>query len=234
MGWATLLKSGAKFAGKGLQLGAELTGKAICNPGKTIKAAGTAVKTAAVGGALGYVGWHKLTSDDSVVEIVSDALVGEKTTDAISNTIHGTTEGVKELREQMGTMTQSVTQTMQGVDNRLNGISNFIGQISNGDGGQMLGNFMNNLTSGNVKGMGVMGLVLSAFLLFGRFGWMGKLAGAVLAMMTIGNNAYIQRPQAIQSGLESARGSRQSHNQIQQESHAIQEHEVEQIHRARR
>ena len=89
---------------------------------------------------------------------------------------------------------------MQGVDSKLNGISNFISQVSGGNGGEMLGGFFNNLIQGNIRGMGIMGLVLSAFLLFGRFGWMGKLAGAILAMMTIGNNAGVRQQQRVSGG----------------------------------
>lgn len=254
MGWATLLKAGAKLAGKGIKAGAELlgkaakttasatgkvvgataevaakgikstaevigkgakgavelTGKAIMHPAKTVKTTGAAVKTLAAGGALGYVGWHKLTSDDSVVEIVSDALIGEKNTQAIADRVNGTAEGIREMRTQMGTMTESVTGTMQSVDSNLSGISNFISQASGGNAGQMLGGFLNNLTSGNVRGLGIMGLVLSAFLLFGRFGWMGKLAGALLAMMTIGNNSKVMQPQGVVAGRQAAHGQQSS------------------------
>ena len=35
------------------------------------------MKTATVGAAAGYVGWEKLTTDKSVVRIVSDAVIGE-------------------------------------------------------------------------------------------------------------------------------------------------------------
>ena len=53
----------------------------------------------------------------------------------------------------------------------------------------MFGNFFKNLGSGNVSGLSIAGLVVSALLVFGRFGWLGKIAGAVLGMMMIGNNA---------------------------------------------
>ena len=52
-----------------------------------------------------------------------------------------------------------------------------------------MGNFFSNLGSGNVSGLSIAGLVVSALLIFGRFGWLGKIAGAVLGMMMIGNNA---------------------------------------------
>ena len=40
-------------------------------------------------------------------------------------------------------------------------------------------------------------LVASSLLVFGRFGWLGKIAGAVLGMMLIGNNAHVSQSQSI-------------------------------------
>ena len=61
-------------------------GKAVLHPSQTLRGAGQAVKTATIGGAVGYVGWEKLTTDKSVVRIVSDAVVGESVTDTIAGT----------------------------------------------------------------------------------------------------------------------------------------------------
>lgn len=87
--WNTVLKYGGKAA-KGVGTATTATGKsvgkAILTPSQTLRGAGQAVKTATIGGAVGYVGWEKLTSDKSVVRIVSDAVVGESVTDAIAGT----------------------------------------------------------------------------------------------------------------------------------------------------
>ena len=80
MSWASLLKAGgkaAKWAGRNAGKVLETGGKALLHPQQTLKGAGTALKTAAVGGGLGYVGWKKLTTVESVVGIVSDAIIGE-------------------------------------------------------------------------------------------------------------------------------------------------------------
>jgi hypothetical protein len=226
MSWASLLKAGGKavtWAGKN-------AGKALLHPQQTLKGAGTALKTAAVGGGLGYVGWKKLTTDESVVGIVSDAIIGEKATQKVSDTVHGAVEGVRDLKESFGNMTEKVSGAAENVDGKLNGISSFLYDVSSGNGGQMLGGFLQNLTHGNVSGMGVMGLVLSAFLVFGRFGWMAKLAGAMLAMMTIGNNSQrvlspaVQPADAVRTAQEMNTGNVRKEEQPQ---------EVEQIHRHR-
>ena len=231
MSWASLLKAGGKavkWAGRGAGKVLETGGRAILHPQQTLKGAGTALKTAAVGGGMGYVGWKKLTTDESVVGIVSDAIIGEKATQKVSDTVHGAVDGIRDLKESVGNMTEKVSGAAENVDGKLNGISSFLSDVSSGNGGEMLGGFFRNLTRGNVSGMGVMGLVLSAFLLFGRFGWMAKLAGAMLAMMTIGNNSRREvSPAAVQT--DASRNARDAMETHQEE----QPREAEQIHRRR-
>ena len=192
--WSTLLKYGGKAA-KGVGTATAATGKsvgkAVLHPSQTLRGAGQAVKTATIGGAVGYVGWEKLTTDKSVVRIVSDAVVGESVTD----TIAGTADGVRELTGKAGEAVSSVSGAGTGIDNKLNGVSNFLRQASGGGVMDMFGNFFRNLGSGNVSGLGIAGLVAAAFLIFGRFGWLGKIAGAFLGMMLIGNNAGVLRTQ---------------------------------------
>lgn len=230
MSWASLLKGAgkaAKWFGKGAVNTLEGAGKVALHPAQSLKAVGTAVKTAAVGGGLGYVGWKKLTTDESVVGIVSDAIIGKEATQKVEDTVHGAVDGIRDLKESVGGMTEKVSSAAENVDGKLNGISSFISDVSSGNGGEMLGGFLGNLTHGNVSGMGVMGLVLSSFLVFGRFGWMAKLAGAMLAMMTIGNNS--------RRGLSPSVAQTEPGRTAQAEKEMRQEEpqETEQIHRRR-
>ena len=79
MSWATVLKAGLKFMGRGAQATVKTVGHTALHPQQTIKGLGTATKTAAVGTAAGYVAWEKLTTDKSVARIVGDAVVGSDT-----------------------------------------------------------------------------------------------------------------------------------------------------------
>ena len=230
MSWASLLKAGGKavkWAGRGAGKVLETGGKAILHPQQTLKGAGTALKTAAVGGGLGYVGWKKLTTDESVVGIVSDAIIGEKNTKKVSDTVHGAVDGIRDLKDSVGGMTERVSSAAENVDGKLNGISSFFSDVSSGNGGEMLGGFLGNLAHGNVSGLGIMGLALSAFLVFGRFGWMAKIAGAMLAMMTIGNNSRRELSPVATAQADASRVA-----QAQTEMPVAQP-EVEQIHRRR-
>lgn len=193
MSWATVLKAGLKFMGSGAKATAKTVGHTVLHPQQTIKGMGTATKTAAVGAATGYVAWEKLTTDKSVARIVGDAVVGSDTIDSVGEKVEGVGNAVSNLGETASNAMNSVSEAVGGASNNLNGISNFLGSMTNGNGGNMFSNFFSNLFSGNVSGMSMLGLVASAFLIFGRFGWMGKIAGALLGMMKIGNNATLQQ-----------------------------------------
>lgn len=187
-GWASLLRIGLTYGGKALKAVSSSLGGAIVHPQRTIKGLGSAGKTLAVGAAASYVGWEKLTTDKSVARIVGDAVVGPSTIDSVSDKVEGVANTVSELKETASNAVESVNNAVTSVDSKWNGMSNFLQGVFSGNGGNMLGNFFGNLGRGNVSGLSLAGLVLSALLIFGRFGWMGKIAGAVLGMMMLGNN----------------------------------------------
>lgn len=189
MGWSSVLKAFGKWGLRGSKAAVESVGSAVVHPQRTLKGLGTATKTAAVGGAAAYVGWEKLTTDKSVARIVGDAVVGEGTIDGISEKVDGAVNSVTELKDSVGGAVSTMNDAMTNVDSKWSGMSNFLRGIFSGNGGDMMGNFFSNLGSGNVSGLSIAGLVVSALLIFGRFGWLGKIAGAVLGMMMIGNNA---------------------------------------------
>ena len=83
MGWGSFLKATLRLGGSATQATIGSAGKAIIHPATTIRNLGTATKTAVVGGGAAYVGWQKLTTDQSVVGIVSDAVIGEKATEKV-------------------------------------------------------------------------------------------------------------------------------------------------------
>lgn len=189
MGWSSVLKAFGKWGLRGGKAAVESVGGAVVHPQRTLKGLGTATKTVAVGGAAAYVGWEKLTTDKSVARIVGDAVVGEGTIDGISQKVDGAVSSVTGLTESVGGAVNTMNDAMTNVDSKWSGMSNFLRGVFSGNGGDMMGNFFSNLGSGNVSGLSIAGLVVSALLIFGRFGWLGKIAGAVLGMMMIGNNA---------------------------------------------
>ena len=136
---------------------------------------------------------EKLTTDKSVAGIVSDAVIGEKTTDKISDTLTGIGDGVRDIKDSVNGLSNGVNGAINSVDSKWEGMSGFLRALFSGHGGDMLGNFFSNIGKGNVSGMSIVGLIVSALLVFGRFGWLGKIAGAVLGMMMIGNNSSLSQ-----------------------------------------
>ncbi|MGM9854939.1 MAG: hypothetical protein ACI31B_04345 [Muribaculaceae bacterium] len=211
--WTTILRGGGRAVAS--------AGDAIIHPQRTLTGAGKAVKTAAVGGAVGYVGWEKLTTDKSVTRIVSDAVIGSDTTDAIADTV----SDVKELKTKAGEAVDAVN----GVATNMSGIGNFMHSISTGNVGDMFGNLFSNITSGKVGGMSLLGLVAAAFMTFGRFGWLSKIAGVLLGMYIIGNNsraqqaAVTERQRTNEKRQENVAVNRQN-QQMEQETPTVSRH----------
>ena len=104
--WSSLLK----YGGQAVKATGRSAGQALLQPSRTLRGAGQAVKTAAIGGAVGYVGWEKLTTDKSVVRIVSDAVVGSDASDAIAETA----SDVKALKEKAGEAIEAVAGILEG------------------------------------------------------------------------------------------------------------------------
>lgn len=77
----------------------------------------------------------------------------------------------------------------------MGGIGKFFSSLTSGNGAGMFGNLFSNIFSGKVSMMSMLGLVASALLIFGRFGWLGKIAGALLGMLLIGNNSRVVQQQ---------------------------------------
>ena len=211
--WTTILRGGGRAVAS--------AGDAIIHPQRTLIGAGKAVKTAAVGGAVGYVGWEKLTTDKSVTRIVSDAVIGSDTTDAIADTV----SDVRELKTKAGEAVDAVN----GVASNMSGIGNFMHSISTGNVGDMFGNLFSNITSGKVGGMSLLGLVAAAFMTFGRFGWLSKIAGVLLGMYIIGNNsraqqaAVTERQRTNEKRQENVAVNRQN-QQMEQEAPTVSRH----------
>lgn len=63
----------------------------------------------------------------------------------------------------------------------------------------MFGNFFNNLASGKISGWGIGALIAASYMVFGRTGLLGKVGGALMAMMMIGNNSQRQTQTVAQA-----------------------------------
>ena len=122
-----------------------------------------------------------------------DGLVGEETLDKRLEVVGKAAKGVEEDLEETGEALNGVKDGVRSFNETWGGIGTFLGNLTGGNGLNMFGNFFANLGHGNVSGLGILGLVASALLVFGRFGWLGKIAGLLMGMMLIGNNSKVER-----------------------------------------
>ena len=208
MGWFSLV---TKVVPKLWRGGTKVT-STLWNGGASVAGAGTKVvtavaknpKTTVVTGVAAYAGWDKLTNPDESI----GTAVGKTLRDGVEgvggfahDTVNGFT-GEKTVEQVRDTAT-SVVSDLQGaasetkgllgtIGDSLRGISSFLGNLFGGNGGNMFGNFLNNLTSGNISGLGIGALIAASYMIFGRTGLLGKIGGALMAMMMIGINSQRQ------------------------------------------
>jgi hypothetical protein len=201
--WSTFLKIGNKAVNNSAT---RSIGGAIIHPQRTLAGAGTAMKTAVVGTGVGYLAWENIVNDKPVARSVSDVLIGEdnvdKTLDMASN-----------AADKISSVTDKADNTLDGVNQATTswgGIGNFLQNMTNGNGFNMFGNLFGNIAQGNVSGMSILGLLLSGWLVFGRTGWLGKIAGAIMSMMLIGSNSQNQQVKPTQEQSQAQSESQSS------------------------
>ncbi len=200
------------------------------HPQRTLAGAGKAVKTATIGAGVGYVGWEALVNDKPVVQTVGDTLLGEETNAAVKDTVHGTVSAVGDTigaaKDAIGGVTDAVN-NVNTASSSWGGVGAFMKDITSGNGTNMFGNLFSNIFSGKVSMMSMLGLVASALLIFGRFGWLGKIAGALLGMLLIGNNSRVVQQQSQRQTDQKQDGVNEDKEREKQQS----KEEGEQSHR---
>lgn len=96
--------------------------------------------------------------------------------------------------------------------NQMTGMQQGNGMMSGLMGG--LNNAVSSISGGNVSKMNLAGLLLSAYMMFGRFGWLGKAASLMLGGMTLKN---INNHQGMQQ--QTQRQQQQVQSTVQQPSY---------------
>lgn len=215
MSWSTILKIGSAVVSKGSAMvkgagnaTAKIVSKTpamtkgVSDIGQTLAKPVLYVtrnpKTAIVAPGVAYAGWKALVDRQPILESattygkkVLDVAVGEENSNAFTDSLGKAKETITDVKD---TVTEGKG-LLSSLNESLGGIKSFISNITGGEGLNMFGNFFKNIFSGNVSGMSFVGLLAAGLLTFGRFGWLGKIAGALLGMTMIGNNSVVQQPQ---------------------------------------
>lgn len=208
MGWLSL---GTKILTKTWKAGAKASsslwrgGSAVL--GGTAKVAGAAArnpKTAATLGVASFAGWKMLDDPgksfgtavgettrqavDGTGSFAHDAVngfTGENTVEDVKNGATDFTDSVKETLGETKGLLGTLSETLQG-------LGKFVSNLFGGNGMNMFANFFNNFGEGKVSGLSIGGLLAACYMMFGRSGLLGKIGGALLAMMLIGGNSQRQ------------------------------------------
>lgn len=160
----------------------------VTHAGTAVQVVGKTTKTAVVGGGLGYMAWESVVNDKPVIQTASEVLVGKKTTEKVSDVVSGTVDGVGKVVTGAGNLVEDAGNMLSETNNSTSGVGKFFQGLFTVNGLGMIGDFFQNIGKGKISGLSLAGLIGAAILSFGRFGWLGKIAGAFLGMMIIGNN----------------------------------------------
>lgn len=219
MGWLSLVtkvipavwKGGTKATSSVWKAGGAVVGAVAKNPKTTV--------VATIGS---YAGWQKLTHWDESVGTAVGKTLREKTGDTGTfahdvvngytgdNTVEKVTDTATSVLSDLKGTASETKGLLGTLGDTLSGISKFLGNLFGGNGTNMFGNFFNNLASGKVSGLGIGALIASAYLIFGRTGLLGKIGGALMTMLMIGNNSYSQTQNVAQNETqERAQGQSQ-------------------------
>ena len=208
MGWLSL---GTKILAKTWKGGAKATSSlwkggstVLGGTSKILGAAAKNPKTAATLGVASFAGWKMLDDPNksfgtAVGETVRQTVNGSG--DFAHDVVNGFTgeNTVEDIKEGASVLTESIKETLgetKGLlgtlSETLQGLGKFIGNIFGGNGTNMFANFFNNFGDGKVSGLSIAGLLAACYMMFGRSGLLGKIGGALLAMMLIGGNSQRQ------------------------------------------
>lgn len=236
MSWASLLKIGTTAFGKAGSLikgTATVAGKVVSKSPAITKGAGEIAhtiakpaiyvaknpKTAIIAPGVAYAGWKGLVDKQPVLDSAKEygktllnVAVGEKDANEITDDLGKAKDTVGDIKE---TVTEGKS-LISSLNESLGGVKNFISNITGGEGLNMFSNFFKNIFSGRVSGMSFVGLLAAGILTFGRFGWLGRIAGALLGMTMIGNNSL-----AMEGGQQIAENRRQTPSNTQSETRGI-------------
>ena len=222
MGWLSLA---TKVIPKLWRSGVKAT-STLWKGGSTV--AGTVAKhpkaTAAAGFAT-FAGWQKLSNpDESLGTAVGKTLRGgtDSTGDFAHDVVNGYTgqDTIEQVKDTTNNVISEIKETatetkglLGTLGDTLHGISSFLGNLFGGNGTNMFGNFFNNLATGKISGWGIGALIAASYMIFGRTGLLGKIGGALMAMMMIGNNSHRQTQTIVQAENQSIeKEEQQQHN----------------------
>ncbi len=216
--WTSLAQQTGKALSRTAKASSELGSSVIKGTDRILMAPGLG-KRAVIWAGLGTAGYAAVTGNNLIDQAADNLkaagtfVLGDERMDTLSDAVDSTRDTLSEavddlkgLKDDAADTLSSVKETTSGLSGLLSAIPNFLKNLTGGNAMDMFSNFFSNLTSGKVGGLGVGGLLLGAFLLFGRHSWLAKIGGMLLGMMIIGMNSSRSSP-SQQAALASSQPS---------------------------
>lgn len=169
-------------------------------------------KVSAAAAAACYAGWKNIGTDDSLGTSVGKSL--RDATDGAGGFTHDVINGftgdntVEQAKETTQSVVNGISETAKEGKDLLGGLGNMISGLTNmlGSGISMVTNMFSNIGAGKLSGLGIAGLIASAYMIFGRSGILGKIGGVLLGMMLLsGNSQHQQQTQTFNQGVQEDR-----------------------------
>lgn len=154
-------------------------------------------------GAVAYGGWQLVANNKPIVDSVKDyggwlveKIAGEdrkktylQTADDVKNTVKGAGDKIRSVGDDVADATkESVDKIKDAGGEVIDNVRGSVNGVSGGDSMSKMGGFLGNVTSGNINGLSVIGLLLSAYMLFGRTGILGKVGGLLMGMLALSSS----------------------------------------------
>lgn len=164
----------------------------------------------------GYTAWKyigepaikELEENDGIVGTAGKVIMGRERAEKVSQITDKVVDKVDNAVNNNGDVSNSGNPSQSVMEQSVgNTVSSMLGSGTN-----MFSGFFNNIFSGNINMMSVLALILGGWLLLGRHGLWAKIAGGILAMLTISSNSQRQQPQQQQQlNISSAQPSQGIH-----------------------
>ena len=208
MAWLSLL---TRVVPKLFQVATKATSSVVRGTAKTTAEVAGVIKNnpkaSAVAAVASYAGWKNLGTNDSFGTSVGKTV--REATSGAGNFAHDAVNGftgkntVENVKEKVSTTVDSISETANETKDLLGGLGNIVSGFSQmiGNGFNMITGLFSNIGSGKLSGLGLAGLLASAYLIFGRSGILGKIGGALLGMLML--NGTSQHQQQSQTSSQS-------------------------------
>ncbi len=180
---------------KGLKDVAKTSGESLLHPLRTGRSAINLTLGATAASTIGYSAWNYFLNDKPVGRTLSEMVIGKDAVDEIASDTKDLSSSLSNAKETLNEVKKVTSETK----NMFSGLTEFFKNFKSDNVGGMIENFLSNLINGKVSFTSILGLIISSFMVFGRFSWMGKIAGALIGAMTIGNNSKLSPLKTIKN-----------------------------------